>query len=160
DNLVYLDDTSKETSPNTGFGGFSFSYDGHQVQFRSRAIINVAAGSLGRRELFEAIAKHKLGHCLTLRHCASRASAMGYTTGSVDYGASQGFFAADDLLGLRSAWAPNTPGFGSLAGRLLYPDGTPVGGADVAAVDDTSGEVVATALTDKAQRGRFRIELP
>lgn len=160
ENVIRLDDNSSETPPNSGVGGYTYIQQNGKIQFRSRAVINVDAGSVSSRERFEALAKHELGHCLTLRHSSSRASVMGYSTGSVDYGSSVGYFALDDLLGLRSVWARNSPGFGALRGRLLYPDGSIVGGGDVVAVEDGTGEVLATGVSDIQQDGRFRIELP
>ncbi len=159
-NVIRLDDDSSETTTNTGVGGYNLFFRDASTQFDCRAVINVTAGSVTRREPFEALAKHELGHCLTQSHSSSRASVMGYATGNVDYGASVGFFATDDLLGLRSAWARNAPGFGSLSGQLAYPDGSPVGGGDVVAWDDATGEVIATGVSDIAHEGRFRIELP
>jgi hypothetical protein len=160
ENVIKLDEDSSETPTNAGLGGYSFRLQGDQVDFRCRAVLNVGPGSLARRELVEAIAKHELGHCLGLRHTSHRGAAMSYTTGVVDYAASVGFFALDDLLGVRSVWARTTPGFGALSARLLYPDASPVGGADVAAVDDSTGEVIASGVTDGDREGLFRIELP
>lgn len=160
ENVILLDDTSSETVPNSGRGGYSYEFDGTTIRFRCRAALNVDEGSVVTRERMEALAKHELGHCLTLRHSSSRAAVMGYSTGRVDYGASVGFFSTDDLLGLRSVWARNSPGFGSLEGRLLYPDGSPVGGGDVAAIDEETGAVLASGVSDAERDGYFRIELP
>lgn len=160
ENTIFLDDTSSVTAPNSGRGGYSYELDGETIQFTCRAALNVDEGSAPRRELFEALARHELGHCLTLRHSSSRAAMMGYSTGQVDYGASLGHISLDDLLGLRSVWARHSPGFGSVEGHLLYEDGTSVGGGDVAAIDSASGEIVATGVSDGVRDGYFRIELP
>jgi hypothetical protein len=160
ENTIFLDDTSSETTPNSGRGGYSYEFDGETIQFTCRAALNVDAGSVTRRELFDALARHELGHCLALRHSSSRSAMMGYSTGSVDYGASMGYISLDDLLGLRSVWDRNAPGFGSLVGHLLYEDGTPVGGGDVVAIDAATGDVLATGVSDGSRDGYFRIELP
>jgi hypothetical protein len=168
DNVINLDETGSETGPSPGLGGYSLSFNGDEVQFHSRASFNMTSGSLARWELVEATARHELGHCFTLRHSSSRASMMGYVTGPIDFNAAAGYIASDDLLGLRSVWARNSPGFGALQGDLRYPDGSEVGGGDVIAVDDETGEVVATGLSDRQVfptgeveiNGHFRIELP
>jgi hypothetical protein len=164
-NVIKLDDTSSEAKINTGFGTASWSYDGTTTTFSSRAVINVDKGSLSTREMLDPIVKHEIGHCLTLQHTPDRPASMafGYTTfpnGLPDNWARVGFTVMDDLLGLRSVWARNAPGFGALEGHLQYLDGSPVGGGDVVVLDASTGEVLATDLTDGQDNGRFRIELP
>src|SRR5207249_3198251 len=73
--------------------------------------------------------------------------------------ADTGFFQLDDLLGLRAVWAREAPSFGAVAGQLVYPDGSGVGGGDVAAVDEATGAVLASSFSDGSHGGRFRIEL-
>jgi hypothetical protein len=159
-NLIRLDDDSSETSTNAGIGGYSWQSDGTTTTFSSRAVLNVGPGSLNTRELMEFIAKHELGHCLTLAHTCNRAASMGYQNGNPDYWARVGHFAMDDLLGLRAVWARSAPGYGALEGHLQYQDGSAVGGADIVAIDDQTGEVLASNVTDGQDSGRFRIELP
>jgi hypothetical protein len=159
-NLIRLDDDSSETSTNAGIGGYSWQSDGTTVTFSSRAVLNVGPSSLNTRELMEFIAKHELGHCLTLAHTSNRAAAMGYQNGNPDYWARVGHFALDDLLGLRAVWARSAPGYGALEGHLQYPDGSAVGGADIVATDAQSGEVLASNVSNGQDSGRFRIELP
>ena len=158
--MIRLDDTSSETSTNSGVGGSSWQSDGTTVTYTSRAVLNVGPGSLNTRELMEYLAKHELGHCLSLAHTSNRSAAMGYQSSNVDYWARVGHFATDDLLGLHALWARDAPGFGALEGHLQYADGSAVGGGAVEALDDQTGEVLAGNVSDGQDDGRFRIESP
>jgi hypothetical protein len=85
---------------------------------------------------------------MTLLHSVNRASVMTYLTQDPPWDADTGFFQLDDLLGLRAVWAREAPSFGAVAGHLVYPDGSGVGGGDVAAVDEETGEVLASSFSD------------
>jgi hypothetical protein len=159
-NVIRFDETGSEVGEGAGIGGYSYHWDVKGLTFDSYATISMLAGANTTREQFEEIAKHELGHALLLGHTPNRAAAMAYTTGYPDWDAHFGYYALDDLLGLRSAWARGAIGFGGLSGHLLYADGSPVGDGDVAALDNDTGEVLATALSDMKHGGAFRLELP
>jgi hypothetical protein len=160
DNVIKFDETGKETGTSSGLGGWGYQWiDSQHVAFGSHAILNVSQGSLKTREEVEATAKHEMGHCLTLLHSPNRASAMAYLSAQPPWDGTTGFFSLDDLLSLRAVWARLAPGFGAVTGHLVYADGSPVGG-EVAALDDGTGEVLMTWLSDPKHGGRFRLELP
>lgn len=160
-NIIKLDPMGSETGSSGGIGGWSSEWlDQTRLKYHARAAINLRSGYNADWESFEATAKHELGHCLALGHSANRASAMAYLSLGDESDARTGYFFLDDLLGLRSLWARTTPGFGALAGRVVYRDGTPVGAADVVAVEEATGAVLASSLSDRKRSGQFRIELP
>lgn len=160
-NVVRFDETGSEVGEGAGIGGYSYHWDAEGIlTFDSYATLAMVPGANSTREQFELIAKHELGHALLLGHTSNRSAAMTYTTGPEPWDAHARYFAEDDLLGLRSVWARDSSGFGGLAGHLLYPDGTGVGGGEIAALDNDTGAVLATTMSDGKHGGLFRLELP
>jgi hypothetical protein len=159
-NTIKFDETGHDTSPASGVGGWGYQWiDSQHIDFGCGATINVSRGYADTHEKVEGVVKHELGHCLTLAHSCNRASVMTYLTQGLPWDSDTGFFQLDDLLGIRAVWARYAPSFGEVAGHLVYPDGSGVGGADVVALDADSGEVLASGLSDGSHGGRFTIDL-
>lgn len=159
-NTIKLDETGHASGSSSGFGGYSYDWiDSQHLHYTCSAVINVSRGYATTHEEVEGVVKHELGHCLALAHSCNRASVMTYLSQEPPWDASTGFFQLDDLLGIRDIWARDAPSFGAVTGHLVYADGSGVGGGDVAAVDEDTGEVLASGFSDGSHGGQFRIEL-
>lgn len=117
-------------------------------QFTDNPSDSSAYGS--RRVYLGNVVTHELGHALGLSHSGSMQATMLYLENP-----EQSRLSCDDISGIRGLYAADVAGSGALRGRVLSESGTPVFGAQVAAISETRGVVLATAITNSS--GNYEI---
>lgn len=117
-------------------------------QFTDTPSDSTAYGS--RRVYLGNVVTHELGHALGLSHSGSLQSTMLYLENP-----EQARLSCDDISGIRGIYGVDAGSTGTLRGRVVSEGGSAVFGAQVAAVSESRGVVIATAITNS--NGQYEI---
>ncbi|MGE3800661.1 MAG: choice-of-anchor D domain-containing protein [Candidatus Kapaibacterium sp.] len=149
---VIYDDDGSITDARLGVGaknsvlGFAGGYSSDGRTFTDgSAVINGSRSNSGENRYVTTIT-HELGHLIGLSH--TQQALLVYRTRPSMYPAG-GTFAEDDRRALIRLYPTESAlnGLGTISGKVLNPDGSPVSGVNVVVVDSVTGAVYST-LTD------------